>query len=294
MRRQRARRTRELRGAGPGTATLTVQTASGASVATSAPYTSSGPTLLRRARVGTSTTPLTHQALVSVQCQPAPGSSPTQLVVGGQPINAACEVHAGLVVAVGCGLHPVGPCTGVPAPERALLAPAIRGLHTAYQSLRVHRPRRPVGRRASLVPRLKAELLPAVDAYYLSTEPVRINGLDVVPKSGAAVVIAVGGRYSTSFFSHSAAYVVSSSADVDLGPLPLRLGQQLNLDVNAQTHTSVHIADFNLKHPLPFLPEFSDLPLTGTLSANLVPHGQRSWPRTSSCPECSPIRTAKG
>ena len=67
--------------------------------------------------------------------------------------------------------------------------------------------------------------------------------------------------------------MVSSSADVDLGPLPLRLGQQLNLDVNAQTHTSVHIADFNLKHPLPFLPDFSDLPLTGTLSADLVPHG---------------------
>ncbi len=262
--------------AGParGTATLTVQTASGASVATSAPYTSSGPTLLKRARVGTSTTLLTHQALVSVQCQPAPGSSPTQLVVGGQPINAACEVHAGLVVAVGCGLHPVGLCTGVPAPERALLAPRAFAGCTLRTKAYVFTARAgPSGRRASLVPRLKAELLPAVDAYYLSTEPVRINGLDVVPKSGAAVVIAVGGRYSTSFFSHSAAYVVSSSADVDLGPLPLRLGQQLNLDVNAQTHTSVHIADFNLKHPLPFLPEFSDLPLTGTLSANLVPHG---------------------
>ena len=111
-----------------------------------------------------------------------------------------------------------------------------------------------------------------VDTYFASSQPVRVNGLDVVPKSGASVVIAVGGLYSTNFTTQHAAYLVSSKADVELGNLPLKLDSSLDYSVGSGSK-SAHLADFDIKHPLPFLPEFKDLPLTGTLSADLVPGG---------------------
>jgi hypothetical protein len=82
----------------------------------------------------------------------------------------------------------------------------------------------------------------------------------------------VGGLYSTGFTTMHAAYLVSSAADVELGNLPLRLNSPLDYSVGGGA-TSAHVADFDIKHPLPFLPEFQDLPLTGTLSADLVPGG---------------------
>jgi hypothetical protein len=111
-----------------------------------------------------------------------------------------------------------------------------------------------------------------VDTYYVSTEPIRVNGLDMIPRPGASIVLAVGGLFSTRFTAQHAAYLVTSSADVLLGNLPLRIGLPFDYPVGAGS-TSAHIADFDIKHPLPFLPEFPDLPFTGTLSADLVRGG---------------------
>ena len=44
-----------------------------------------------------------------------------ELNVGGKAINANCEVQAGLVDAVGCGLHQVALCSSLPGPERQIL-----------------------------------------------------------------------------------------------------------------------------------------------------------------------------
>jgi hypothetical protein len=277
--------------AGPtaGTATLTVISASGGSASTSVPYSTPGPILKKTARKAASTTPASMPLVVS-ECRPAPGSPPpASLSVGGKAVDPACEVEAGLVDAVGCGLHQVSICSGLPAAEQKLLeshldhfsgcAPS-RSASVLYAFPASARRR---GHAALTVPEF-AHGAPLVDAYYVSTEPIRVNGLDVVPRSGAAIVIAVGGLYSTLFATKGAAYLASSDADIELGNLPLQLGSTLNYSVGAGV-TKAHVADFDIKHPLPFLPEFEDLPLVGTLSADLVKGGATEFAAHVELPE---------
>lgn len=262
--------------AGPttGTATLTAIGAGGATSTASVPYTTAGPTILRpKRRAGTSAVKFqTRQPLVSAQCQPGPASQAEEVTIAGKPVNASCEVHAGLVDAIGCGLREVQLCSGIPAPESRILA----NHENQYAGCGVQREARGTFASSSAAgPQAEAcafHCVPVVDTYYASSQPVRVNGLDLVPKPGAAVVIAVGGLYSTHFTTQHAAYLVSSGADVKIGGLPLQLGGQIDYSVGAG-ETAAHIADFDIRHPLPFLPEFEDLPLTGTLSADLVPGG---------------------
>ncbi|MGE5407396.1 MAG: hypothetical protein ACM3NV_02175, partial [Syntrophothermus sp.] len=265
--------------AGPvaGTATLTVLGAAGASASTSVPYATSGPRLLKRgkraASSGVARVPA-RQAIVSAQCQPAPTSPPEEITVAGnRTIDASCEVHAGLVDAVGCGLREVSLCTGLPAPERQILERHLNqysGCHFQSEARGAFLSR--AGSTGTHVEECAFHCVPVVDAYYASREPVRVNGLDIVPRPGASVVIAVGGLYSTNFGTRHAAYLVSSNADVKLESVPLQLSSALDYSVGAG-EAKAHLAEFDIRHPVPFLPEFSDLPLTGTLSADLVPGG---------------------
>jgi hypothetical protein len=268
--------------AGPaaGTATLTALTAAGAAASASVGYATSGPSLVKRARRAAAGAVPQQQAVVSARCAPAPGAQPSSLSVGGHSVNAACEVHAGLVDAVGCGLHQVQLCAAVPAAERRQLEGHQNRLAScgrfesmyAFAARAARRGPRERGASATNFSPQAGPGVPLVDTYYVSSEAVRVNGLDVVPRPGAAIVLAVGGLYSTQFATRNAAYLVSSAADVELGNLPLKLDSALDYAVGGGT-TAAHIADFDIKHPLPFLPEFSDLPLTGTLSADLVAGG---------------------
>jgi hypothetical protein len=235
--------------------------------------------VLRKARVGAIPT---VTPVISALCTPAPGTPPESLSVGGKPVNPACEVEAGLVDAVGCGLHQVGLCSAVPAAERKLLEAhqdGLSGCEVAHREAYVYSARA----RSSVHTELFGGV-PLVDTYYVSSEPIRVNGLDVVPKPGAVVVIAAGGLYSTHFTTKNAAYLVSSDADVELGNLPLTLGSALNYAVGGGV-SSAHITDYNLKKPLPFLPEFSDLPIVGTLSADLVKGGATEFAANLELPE---------
>src|SRR5208282_5160877 len=69
------------------------------------------------------------------------------------------------------------------------------------------------------------------DAYYVSTEPVRVNGLDIIPRSGSAIVLAVGGLITTSFTNQYSVYLISTDADVQIGAFQLLAGARLDLDV---------------------------------------------------------------
>lgn len=203
--------------AGPtaGAATLTVIGAGGATSSASIPYSTTGPKIIRPSQHAARKSAINYRAkqpLVSAQCQAAPTSQAEELAVGGRTINAACEVQAGLVDAVGCGLHQVELCSSLPGAERQVLEAHLN----QYAGCLVQREVR--GAFASSAPGANTgpgggcafHCVPVVDSYYASTEPIRVNGLDVVPKGGASVVIAVGGLYSTSFASQHAAYLVSS------------------------------------------------------------------------------------
>jgi hypothetical protein len=266
--------------AGPtiGTATLTVVGAGGSTSTASVPYTNSGPNLIRRGARKSAIKYRASQPIVSAQCQPGPQSQPTDVTVGGKSVDSTCEVHAGLVDAVGCGLRQVDLCSSLPGAERQILEGHLNGYSGCHPGLEMRgaftsRARSSSG---SHIEDCAFHCVPVVDIYYASNEPVRVNGLDIVPKSGASVVIAVGGLYATNFSTRHAAYLVSSSADVklpaELGSLPLSMASSLDYSVGSG-ETSAHLADFDIKHPLPFLPEFDDLPLTGTLSADLVSGG---------------------
>jgi hypothetical protein len=269
--------------AGPtvGTATLTVIGAGGSTSIASIAYTNSGPKLIPRGRRGGHKSAIKYRAsqpVVSAQCQPGPHSQPTEVTVGGKSINSTCEVHAGLVDAVGCGLHQVNLCSGLPGAERQILEAHLNGYSGCHANLEargafISRARDSSG---THIEKCAFHCVPVVDTYYASSQPVRVNGLDIVPGSGASVVIAVGGLYSTNFSTRHAAYLVSSKADVklpaELSSLPLRLDSSLDYSVGSG-EAKEHLADFDVRHPLPFLPEFDDLPLTGTLSADLVPGG---------------------
>jgi hypothetical protein len=260
--------------AGPtaGTATLSVLTATGSTASAPVAYATTGPTLLKRARKGAAALP-SKAAVVSARCTPAPGATPGSLTVGGKTIDPACEVHAGLVDAVGCGLHEVELCSDVPAAERSLLEShqdSYSGCLAGSQQVAAFASARTAS--AKSIERCAFHCVPTVDTYYLSSEPIRVNGLDIVPRPGTAIVIAAGGLFSTRFTTHHAAYLVATAAQVRLGNLPLEPEGQIDFAAGAGV-SSVHIADFDIRHPLPFLPEFSDLPLTGTLSADLVPGG---------------------
>jgi len=64
----------------------------------------------------------------------------------------------------------------------------------------------------------------ATEVYY-STNTVRINGLTFRPGKGAAVVI-----------SPYLGRIISTNTSVDIGPLPLKIPQRLNLDIRGNTH----------------------------------------------------------
>jgi hypothetical protein len=165
--------------AGPtsGTATLTALTASEASATASAPYATPGPTLVRHAKTG-AVPYLSKQALVSVQCLPGPSSQPASLTVGGKTVNNVCEVKAGLVDAVGCGLHQVELCSGVQPAERQLLAghanPLSGCLVRSQSEVRGVFASR--ARQASTRPAECAfHCVPVVDTYFVSSEPIRVK-----------------------------------------------------------------------------------------------------------------------
>lgn len=62
-----------------------------------------------------------------------------------------------------------------------------------------------------------------VDAIYFSTQPVRVDGVEIDPVNGGAIVLARAGIVQSSFWKRDAAYLISSDAVVKIGGLPVSL-----------------------------------------------------------------------
>jgi hypothetical protein len=297
------------------TATLTAITAAG-SVATSA-VTFRAPGVapltrgvhrshLRQTLTGRARAARIADRLIAYQCVPAAGTHPRVFVPesGAARISSACELDAGVLRVQGCGLAPASAlCSGVPGPERhaieghMLVQAAVKGLAVGPCADRLTTKLLASLASVSTIPAAALKDYENVsDQFYVSTTPVRVNGLDLLPSHGGAIVIATGGRFSTAF-ARDSAYLVSSDAIVKVGGFPLPVSNHLDLDVSSTTalHADTACAggptamdlplgEFALKNaielptflrvinsqnpgtPLASLPE---LPVTGSLTVGL-------------------------
>jgi streptogramin lyase len=245
-----------------GTATLTVKAANGTSSSTSKSFSASALPSLHKPQAVHAAGHITPQ-VIAFQCttpdgkaargSEAPGTAP------GTAISSSCEMSAGIVEVEGCGLRKVSDlCSGVPAPERsiifghlipgklqgavnpcggALVSSAHASAHTADLQ--------------SAVQKASHVLSGLQDAFYVSSEPVRINGIDVKPNNGAVIVLAVGGLLSSSFAEQYGVYLVSSEASEDIGDFALKKGK-LDLDVSDLGAKEAQFASFNIESPVSF------------------------------------------
>lgn len=231
------------------TATLTVTTSAGASASTSIPV-STVVGKLTKLKVGSSFGEAAGagahaagqqlgqlQALAS-ECLPAtgnpkvPGSSSR---VGGIHIGetgptiagalaGSCfdAVTVGIIQGVGCftkvdAEHPL------PKAEAGLICKHYR-FSSLIERLEVKLPpilfesERGGAAHAALDP---GEL--AYDGIYYSTQPVRIDGVEVDPVNGGAVVLARAGLVKTGFLKSDSAYLISSDAAVKVAGIPVSL-----------------------------------------------------------------------
>jgi hypothetical protein len=62
-----------------------------------------------------------------------------------------------------------------------------------------------------------------VDAIYYSTQPVRVDGVEIDPVNGGAIVLARAGLVKSNFWERDAAYLISSDAVVKVAGLPVSL-----------------------------------------------------------------------
>jgi uncharacterized membrane protein YgcG len=63
----------------------------------------------------------------------------------------------------------------------------------------------------------------AYDGIYYSTEPVRVDGVEIDPVNGGAIVLARAGIVKTGFMKSDSAYLISSDAVVKIAGIPVSL-----------------------------------------------------------------------
>lgn len=300
-----------------GTADLTVTAANGTSTSIQVSFTAPGvASVLDRAHVHTGSAAAGAAGaagsgipaqLIAYQCLPSSGITPGDFVgeAAGVSISADCELDAGIVQIDGCGLRSVNDlCTGVPVAERMLVEAHVvkqTGLKLATGPCGDHLSTGLLGTIASdSVTQQPRNYRFLDDAFYVSKDPVRINGLDFFPQHGGTLVVATGGLASTRFAPFSA-YVVSSDVAVKLGGFPLPIKPKLDLDVsnvsvlhpdtpcaNGPPVNDLRLGQFQLQDPFN-LPTFlrvinsqnpgtplaslPSLPVTGAMTVSLTAHG---------------------
>jgi streptogramin lyase len=247
-----------------GTATLTVTTSSGARPVASTSFTAAPvPGLSPSRSARKSSIPTSTPDLIAYQCEPAEGSAAGANAPGAAPgvnIDTSCEVTGGIVQVEGCGLkYESDLCTGVPAPERALvearmapgrLAALVHPCGAVNRAALAANARAHIASLASRIGADESLIRSEFDAYYVSTEPVRVNGLDIVPQNGSAIVLAVGGLIGTSFTNKYSVYLISTDASVDIGGYGLAAGKRLDLDVSNVGAAQAQVASFQIKSPV--------------------------------------------
>jgi virginiamycin B lyase len=288
-----------------GTATLTVTAANGTSSSTSVPFSATGlPTLHHGRAKGQAKA---HDArvilpqVIAFQClSPSGTAAPGSAVAGTAPgttISSSCQLNAGIIQVDGCGLQKVSDlCSGVPSAERAIveahLLPGklLDSRLACGGSSPIFTPAvaRPAASAAAVnLSAIDSKLANLTDSFYVSSQPVRINGIDVTPRDGSSIVIAVGGVITTSFAEQYGVYLIGSNASEGLGGFALKSGK-LDVDVSDLGAAQATFASFSIKNPITF-GRFSQLavgaafaaeggvpslPLTGGFDAVFIQGGQ--------------------
>jgi hypothetical protein len=229
------------------TATVTVTTSAGGTASTSIPVSTSIGTLsklrvgagfAKAARAHAASLSLGQVQVLSSECLPSTGN-PTQpgrsMSVGKVSFGesapttssaalaaAGCfdSVNVGIIQGVGCftkvdAEHPL------PASENGFIC-----THFRYSCVK---------ERLRLPPSTLFELETAgaarsanvaelgFDGVYFSTQPVRIDGVEIDPVNGGAIVLARAGLLQTSFLKKDSAYLYSSDAVVKVAGIPVSL-----------------------------------------------------------------------
>ncbi len=185
---------------------------------------------------------------------------------GGPPAGCTTTVNAGITAAVGC-LTQISDPSQVPHGE----ADILNGMLSSYENdpnwradakwycANIANCTRQLNVHAIFGNRLIPIILTA--KLYISHQTVRINGIDFRPLGGAAIA------YSPGFQR-----VVSSSAVVTVGGVPIKVGQ-INLDVSNNCGScnpaEQPIASFDSRG----LPGAGDFPFTGTADISFVQNG---------------------
>jgi uncharacterized delta-60 repeat protein len=175
---------------------------------------------------------------ITATCVRPPGLPPVDSTPnGGPPPGCNTTVaSAGLVSAIGCFTRPQK-ASDIPEEERNMLAKldeafAKRVSGQSSARIRAHAA-------ASLV--AFARLMVAINSgLHVTTKPARVNGLDIAPLPGAALVF----EADHPAFVHDEAYLVSSNAAVQVAGVPIYVGP-LQLKVGLG-HRSVRVAQFDL------------------------------------------------
>ncbi len=229
------------------TATVTVTTSAGGSASASIPVSTSIGTIPRlKVGVGFARAARAHAAssvsfgqvqALSSECLPSTGnpkqtagsrsvrkvpfgeSAPT--VAGAALGQLGCfdSVNVGIIQGVGCftkvdAEHPL------PASESGFLCKHFR-FSCVLTRAQLPELFQPEGASAARTAGDPAEL--AYDGIYFSTEPVRIDGVEIDPVNGGAIVLARAGIVKTSFLKTDSAYLYSSDAVVKVAGIPVSL-----------------------------------------------------------------------
>ena len=250
-----------------GTATLTVTDADGQSASSTINFTNPVPLPVLAHPPGkahsaevTGREPVQIPIVPDYKCLPAGGEAEAAAKAAEAP-STDCETVAGILRIAGCGLKKVEGLCSLPAAERSIVerhllpgavAKKIVGCEGAKKAFFASRyAARSATTLSGSVKAAETLLSSLQDSFYVSSQPLLVNGVTVSPEKGTALAVAVGGLLSTSFAKQYGAYLVSSGAHESLGDFPLQ-GGKLNLDVSNLGAAEAQFASFNLKSPITY------------------------------------------
>ena len=195
--------------------TLTVTDTLGRTASTSTQINVGGGSTLPNARAGTKRTIpgsiFTGSRLEAGLCRSDAATAALDATVAGPPAGCNAEVTFGEVKAIGCFERVER--GQVPAAEYRILRPYLdESIEDAERELdRAGDSRASASQIGERYTPGQARTIAGLDALYMTTQPARINGIDVVPQKGAAIVIVAGG-----WLNNSRSAVISHDARIQM------------------------------------------------------------------------------
>ena len=192
-------------------------------------------------------------------CSPGPADQPAGDVTGqgGPPAGCATEVQFGLADAVGC-LDRIAAAGDWPKAENKIFKQLVGQMSTqdcqfCARTSAVHGAQITLGS-------FEGAVVNTQDPF-VSTRPVRINGIDFTPHAGAAIVLLPNQNM-----------IISSDATMSLGAIPIESGViELYVPQGNGTAGKVHIDDYTLSQQADRL-GIGALPFDGSIGLDFAYH----------------------